>query len=145
MKNKIYYISSKKMQYLKTEFNKKKDVFIVEIDGNLIQDEGEFLDVMTEKFKFPYHVNGFDGYLDWIRDLEWLGKEEYILIISNFSNFIKRNDSLKKIIIEDIEDLHYEFKEDKTEKDIEKEKEYADGSGVFGELDVKNNEEGIDF
>lgn len=48
-------------------------------------------------------------------------------------------------IIEDIEDLHYEFKEDKTEKDIEKEKEYADGSGVFGELDVKNNEEGIDF
>ena len=105
MKNKIYYISSKKMQYLKTEFNKKKDVFIVGIDGNLIQDEGEFLDVMTEKFKFPYHVNGFDGYLDWIRDLEWLGKEEYILIISNFSNFIKRNDSLKKIIIEDIEDI----------------------------------------
>ena len=105
MKNKIYYISSKKMQYLKTEFNKKKDVFIVEIDGNLIQDEGEFLDVMTEKFKFPYHVNGFDGYLDWIRDLEWLGREEYILIISNFSNFIKRNDSLKKIIIEDIEDI----------------------------------------
>ena len=48
-------------------------------------------------------------------------------------------------IIEDIEDLHYEFKEDKTEKDIEKEKEYADGSKVFGELDVKNNEEGIDF
>ena len=47
-------------------------------------------------------------------------------------------------IIEDIEDLHYEFKEDKTEKDIEKEKEYADGSQVFGEVVVKNEEE-LDF
>ena len=102
MKNKIYYVSFEEIQCLKKEFNKRSNVFIVEIDGNLIQDEGEFLDVMTEKFKFPYHVNGFDGYLDWNRDLEWLGKEEYILIISNF---IKRNDSLKKIIIEDIEDI----------------------------------------
>lgn len=47
-------------------------------------------------------------------------------------------------IIEDIEDLHYEFKEDKTEKDIEKEKEYANGSQVFGEVVVKNEEE-LDF
>ncbi|MDN6630720.1 MAG: hypothetical protein L0K90_05590 [Staphylococcus equorum] len=47
-------------------------------------------------------------------------------------------------IIEDIEDLHYEFKEDKTEKDVEKEKEYADGSQVFGEVVVKNEEE-LDF
>lgn len=47
-------------------------------------------------------------------------------------------------IIEDIEDLHYEFKEDKTEKDIEKEKKYANGSQVFGEVVVKNEEE-LDF
>ena len=105
MENKIYYVSSDKIQCLKKEFNKRINVFIVEIDGNLIQDKGDFLNIMTEKFQFPYSVNGFDGYLDWIRDLEWLEKEEYILIINNFSNFMKKNVSLKKIIIEDIEEI----------------------------------------
>ena len=105
MENKIYYVSSEEIQCLKKEFNKRNDVFIIEIDGNFIQDKGNFLDIMTEKFKFPYSVNGFDGYLDWIRDLEWLGKEEYILIINNFSNFMEKNVSLKKIIIEDIEEI----------------------------------------
>ena len=105
MENKIYYVSFEEIQCLKKEFNKRSNVFIVEIDGNLIQDKGDFLDIMTEKFKFPYSVNGFDGYLDWIRDLEWLGKEEYILIINNFNNFMKKNISFKKIIIEDIEEI----------------------------------------
>ena len=104
MENKIYYVSSEEMQCLKTEFNKKKDIFIVEIDGNLIQNEREFLDTMTEKFKFPYSVNGLDGYLDWIRDLDWIEKPEYILIINNFRNFLKNEPIVKKNIVHTFED-----------------------------------------
>ena len=104
MENKIHYVSSEEMQYLKAEFNKKNDVFIVEINGNLIQDEGEFLDTMTEKFKFPYSVNGLDGYLDWIRDLDWIEKGEYILIINDFKNFLKNEPVVKENIIHTFED-----------------------------------------
>ncbi|MCP1225198.1 barstar family protein [Sebaldella sp. S0638] len=105
MKNKIYYVSSEEMHDLKKKLRKKEDVFVVEIDGDFVQDKGEFLDIMTEEFKFPYSVTGFDGYLDWIRDLEWLKSEEYILIINNFGNFIKKDILLKKMIIEDIEEV----------------------------------------
>lgn len=48
-------------------------------------------------------------------------------------------------IIEDIEDLHYEFTENKTEKDIEKEKEYSEGNRVFGSVELKADEEELDF
>ena len=48
-------------------------------------------------------------------------------------------------VIEDIENLHYEFEENKTEKDIEKEKEYADGSQVFGSVEPKTEEDELDF
>ena len=105
MKNKIYFISSGEMKKLKDNFNEKKDVFIVEINGNTIQNQKDFLNIMTEKFEFPYSVNGFDGYFDWLRDLEWLEKEEYILIINDFKNFIKNDISLKEMIIKDFENV----------------------------------------
>ena len=46
-------------------------------------------------------------------------------------------------IVEDIEDLHYDFVEGKTENDIEIEEEYSEGKEVFGDIDTSNEE--IDF
>lgn len=46
-------------------------------------------------------------------------------------------------IVEDIEDLHYDFVEGKTENDIEREEEYSEGKEVFGDIDTSNEE--IDF
>ena len=48
-------------------------------------------------------------------------------------------------IIEDIEDLQYEFSEGKTEKDFEREKEYSE-NGVFGDVVGRNvDNSDIDF
>ncbi len=33
---------------------------------------------MSEVFRFPIHSKGFDGYNDWIRDLDWLDKDGYV-------------------------------------------------------------------
>ena len=46
-------------------------------------------------------------------------------------------------IIEEVEKLTYEFSEHKTEKDVEKEKNYAEGNKVFGDIDSQKEE--IDF
>ena len=46
-------------------------------------------------------------------------------------------------LVEDIEDLHYEFKEGKTEKDLEKEEKYSGEGHTFGDIEVNN--EDIDF
>lgn len=48
-------------------------------------------------------------------------------------------------IMEDVEKLTFEFKEGKTEKDIEKEKDYSEDGEVFGDIDVKNDEKELDF
>lgn len=46
-------------------------------------------------------------------------------------------------LIEDVVDLQFEFKEGRTDKTIEDEKQYADGEKVFGDIDTKKTE--IDF
>lgn len=46
-------------------------------------------------------------------------------------------------LVEDIEDLHYEFKEGKTENDLKKEEKYSGEGHTFGDIEVDN--EDIDF
>ena len=50
-------------------------------------------------------------------------------------------------IVEDVEKLSFEFKEGKTDKDLKKEEKYAEAEDtkVFGDIDVKNDEEELDF
>lgn len=50
-------------------------------------------------------------------------------------------------IIEDVEKLSFEFKEGRTDKDLKKEEKYAEAEDtkVFGDIDVENNEEELDF
>lgn len=50
-------------------------------------------------------------------------------------------------IIEDVEKLSFEFKEGRTDKDLKKEEKYAEAEDtkVFGDIDVENDEEELDF
>ena len=56
-----------------------------------------FLDKMIDKFKLPMkeHRN-VNAYLDWMRDLEWLDSEGYVLFIENYADFMKENLEMKK-------------------------------------------------
>lgn len=50
-------------------------------------------------------------------------------------------------ILEDVEKLSFEFKEGRTDKDLKKEEKYAEDEDtkVFGDIDVENDEEELDF
>ncbi len=105
MTNKVYNISKREMDDLKEELKKDNYLYIVEVDGNTIQSLQDYLNAVNEKFDFPIPVRGLDGYLDWIRDLEWLEKEKYVFIINNFKNYIKEDLNIKDRIIKDLEKI----------------------------------------
>lgn len=101
-KNKIYRLNETQMEEIKKHLIKDEKLYIVDIDGSNIQTELEYLRKIEKEFKFPIAIRpNFDGYLDWIRDLSWLNKEGYILIIRNYSKFLKKNTDFKNKIIAD--------------------------------------------
>jgi Barstar (barnase inhibitor). len=105
MENKICFVNSKEMEKIKKLFSNEDSMFCVEINGKNIQKLSEYLFIMSRVFKFPYPSVNLDGYNDWMTDLDWLEKDEYILIISNFTEFMKDDLDMKNQIIKD-------FKED---------------------------------
>ena len=50
-------------------------------------------------------------------------------------------------IVEDVEDLHFEYQEGRTEKDLKQEEEYAEDNNakIFGSIDAENDKEELDF
>ena len=50
-----------------------------------------------------------------MRDLEWLGKDEYALIIYNYENFLEQDLSLKKVIMDDFAESIMPWWQDEVE------------------------------
>jgi hypothetical protein len=57
-----------------------------------------------------------DGYLDWMRDLGWLNKESYTLIINEYNLFMKNNIDLKNKIISHFRHVILPFWKDEVEE-----------------------------
>ena len=91
--NQIYQITNKEIEKIKMDC---LETYIVDIDGGKILNLSQFLDIMTEKFKFPIPSKSLDSYLDWIRDLSWIDAQEFVLIIRNFKLFLKNEPERKK-------------------------------------------------
>jgi len=105
MKNKIHYVSKIEMASIIKTLQKGNSIYIAEMNGRTVQCELSFFSSMNELFRFPIPVHGFDGYFDMIRDLDWLTKDGYVLVINNFSEFMNSNLTLKRQIIKDFEDI----------------------------------------
>ncbi|MCM1266232.1 MAG: hypothetical protein NC200_08550 [Candidatus Gastranaerophilales bacterium] len=121
MKNKIEYINLERLNVLKQKFITSS--YYVELDGESIQTEEDWLYSMAESFQFPvsekkYNINWFKGayeyprkyymnwarYEDWMSDLDWLKTNSIILIINNFSKLLINNNELKDFIIKDLKE-----------------------------------------
>lgn len=100
--NQIYQITNKEIEKIKMDC---LETYIVDIDGGKILNLSQFLDIMTEKFKFPIPSKSLDSYLDWIRDLSWIDSQEFMLIIRNFSLFLKDDLTTKNEIIDDFKEI----------------------------------------
>ena len=118
MENKVYYVSKMKISENIKNLREDSTIFVVEIDGSTIQNEEEFLVTMSSVFHFPRPITlrgaYFDVFNDWMRDLDWLGKSGYALIINNFNKFIKNDQTLKKMIIDLFEELILPFWEEEV-------------------------------
>ena len=98
----------RKLQYL-NDIDKKtfldnlpeSDPFIVELCGRTIDSLGDYLDVISEKFRFPIPAKGLDGYNDWMCDLSWIEERTIVIVINDYELFLQ-DDIISKQKILDI-------------------------------------------
>ena len=101
IENKIISILDSELVSIRDKYT-KLNMFIVEIDGQFIQSWHEYVAAIQDAFKFPTTCfDSIDRYLDWMRDLSWLNKNGFVLIIKNYKSFMHNNPMLKKELFND--------------------------------------------
>jgi RNAse (barnase) inhibitor barstar len=79
---------------------KNKNTFITAIDGNQCKTVKLFVKEIGRAFSFPdYYGENLDALNDCINDLDWIPKDNYVLIINNFESFIIDNGKDKEDIV----------------------------------------------
>jgi len=116
MENKIYFISDAQKEILISSSKENEKTFIAEINGKEIKFKEDYLEVVNKVFNFPIPSKGFDGYLDWIRDLDWLNCDSYMLIINNYANFMSGDIDMKKKNIEYFEKIILPWWQEEVER-----------------------------
>lgn len=108
--NKVTKISSNESEVLIKELKTNKKVFVVEINGYEIKSWHDYISEIQSKFSFPTSCyDSVDRYLDWMRDLQWIDKDDIALIINNHDEFLKSEPELKNEIISDFADIILPF------------------------------------
>ena len=109
--NKI--INANNTDVLKIIKSTPDDIHIVDIDGENIQTWEEYALTIESKMCFPSTaVEVIARYEDWICDLEWLGKRGYLIIIRNYSKFLKDDPDMRNfiLVLQDINNQSYIMK-----------------------------------
>ena len=113
--NKIIKVDHDDIKAIKQALTLEPAIFVAEIDGVHIQSLEDYILAIRKKFCFPpsYCMDAIDninGFLDWMRDLDWLhDKRGYVLIIYNFNFFMQNNAKLKKEIIREFSETILPF------------------------------------
>jgi hypothetical protein len=99
----FHYVTRSEIHGIRKYYSTNETLYIVQIDGKRIRNLNEYLKEISTQFQFPIPTKGLDGYLDWMRDLSWLKKDGYVLIIDNYSDFLsedfKNKDCILKILM----------------------------------------------
>ena len=105
-KNRIINVSCAEVDRVIKEL-KDENFYIVELDGDKIRDERDFVLEMKEKFRisvdFPKPVVGWLN--DYICDLSWIQEEKIAIIIRNFDMFIKEDGKKRYDIMLDFAEI----------------------------------------
>lgn len=119
MDNNIYIISDDKVNDLKKDWSMNGDVYVVEIDGKLIGSWEDYITKIEKAFDFPTScIDTVDGYLDWIRDLSWIDKKSYRLVIHNYNYFLTTDPQLKASIMDDFKEIILPFWQDEIQNTV---------------------------
>lgn len=115
MENIVKEIKKSMIKSIMDTINNKEHTFVVEINVHSIQSWKGYISEIQREFNFPTSCyDSVDRYLDWMRDLSWLEKESYIIIINNFKQFLKKDLKLKREIISDFEEIILPYWERKS-------------------------------
>jgi hypothetical protein len=103
MDNKIYHITRKQYTEIRNSFS-SNSTFLAEIDGKDIKNLDDYLTAVWRVFRFPQtgYIN-YHAYLDWIRDLDWLGVDFYVFVILNADKLMEEAPKEKKIVLGSLE------------------------------------------
>jgi len=98
--NKIKSISTCELIEVR-EKAKNAGSHVVELQGKDIQSWDDYLDKMEIAFQFPnkWRVN-IQGYIDWMKDLDWIKNDSFALIIHDYQEFLTQNVDTKKMVME---------------------------------------------
>ena len=107
MKNTVKYISMQEVPQLKKNFQQDQGIFMVEINGKQCSKLADYLKIMSDSFSFPIEAKGVDGYNDWMRDLTWIEEKKIVVIISNYTDFLKDDLSSKEVILQEFNQRYY--------------------------------------
>jgi len=105
MQNKIFHVSKSEMLEIKQNLQKDSSLFIAEINSDEVTQLDDFLAVISEVFDFPYPSGSLNSFSDWIRDLDWLEKDGYVLIFYSSKDFLCQDTQAKNRIIEYFEEV----------------------------------------
>ena len=95
MANKIYECSIDEIHGIRTDSD---NVFLVELDGKCIQTKNDLFSTLEKAFQLP-DAETWAAISDWLRDLSWLNKNEYILIVTSISEILKDDERSKEIFL----------------------------------------------
>lgn len=117
IENRIVRVTPEELASIKAAQLGDPPLWWVEIDGGAIQSWLDYIRVIQREFHFPERDTdcGIDAYNDWMRDLQWLEKDKFVLVINNFGDFLTEDQRLKRIILEDLADLILPFWENEVE------------------------------
>lgn len=101
-KNKIsFVIDENELRRIQDYYASRPNSHFVIIQGDEVQTRADYLKVIQREFRFHWFdpPEFIDGYLDWMKDLSWLEKDEIGVLFVNFNQFAEQNPSLKIAII----------------------------------------------
>ena len=97
--NTIYYISKEEAENKIRELTSDKSVHVAIIDGNKAKTWKQYLKQIETVYDFPTKDDNFDGYSDWMCDLDWLKRDSYALFIMNYDDFMRNEPENKKRVM----------------------------------------------
>ncbi len=93
-------------------------MYVAEIDGKKVQVLHDYLKTMSEVFHFPFPSRSLDSYYDWMKDLDWLDKNGYVLIVNNFNSFLSQDLATRELVIEGFEKIILPFWQENVMKEV---------------------------
>lgn len=100
----------------------KSETFIAEIDGAKINTWEDYWNSMAMSFSFPklsqYMKPDYHSYYDIMTDLSWIDNDNIVLLIHNFTCFLKNEHALKDDIIKDFKNYLLPFWDDEVERTV---------------------------